>query len=83
MLLDYACGGEIFSRLRKEGRFSNDVTLFYMTEILLVFQYLHGKGIAYRDLKPENLLIDNKGHVKMTDFGFSKLIKDKYNNTKE
>ncbi len=88
MVLDYACGGEVFSRLRREGshlkintwvgRFSNDVALFYMTEILLAFQYLHSKEIAYRDLKPENLLIDREGHVKLTDFGFAKVIKDKY-----
>ena len=77
MLLDYVCGGEVFSRLRREGRFSNDVALFYMTEILLAFQYLHSKEIAYRDLKPENLLIDKEGHIKLTDFGFSKVIKDK------
>ena len=48
-----------------------------MTEILTAFEYLHSKGIAYRDLKPENLLITGEGHVKMTDFGFSKVIKDK------
>jgi len=78
MLLDYVCGGEVFSRLRREGRFSNDVALFYMTEILLAFQYLHSKEIAYRDLKPENLLIDREGHIKLTDFGFSKIIRDKF-----
>ncbi len=60
------------------GRFANDVALFYLTEILLAFQYLHSMDIAYRDLKPENLLIDKEGHVKLTDFGFSKTIKDKY-----
>ena len=89
MVLDYVCGGELFNRLRREGnvlnklddlklgRFSNDVALFYLTEILLAFQYLHSMDIAYRDLKPENLLIDKEGHIKLTDFGFSKVIKDK------
>lgn len=77
MVLDYVCGGELFNRLRREGRFSNDVAMFYLTEILLAFQYLHSMDIAYRDLKPENLLIDKEGHVKLTDFGFSKVIKDK------
>ena len=74
MLLEYVCGGELFSRLRREGRFANDVALFYTCEILLVFEYLHGFNIAYRDLKPENILIDQKGHVKITDFGFAKVI---------
>lgn len=77
MLLDYACGGELFTLLRREGRFSNDVALFFASEILLAFEYLHGMDIAYRDLKPENLLIDKEGHVKITDFGFAKVVKDK------
>ena len=78
MLLEYVCGGELFSRLRKEGRFSNDVALFYITEIITAFEYLHSMDIAYRDLKPENLLIDKDGHIKITDFGFAKVVKNKY-----
>lgn len=77
MLLDYACGGELFSLLRREGRFANDVGLFFATEIVLAFEYLHSKDIAYRDLKPENLLVDKDGHVRITDFGFAKVVKDK------
>ena len=72
------CDGKVEKDSRRIGRFANDVALFYLTEILLAFQYLHAQDIAYRDLKPENLLIDREGHVKMTDFGFSKVIKDKY-----
>lgn len=71
MILEYICGGELFSRLRREGRFANDVALFYACEIVLCFEYLHGLKIAYRDLKPENVLIDKYGHVKLTDFGFA------------
>ena len=78
MLLDYACGGELFSLLRREGRFSNDVALFYATEIVLAFEYLHSMDIAYRDLKPENLLVDREGHVRITDFGFAKVVRDRY-----
>lgn len=77
MLLDYACGGELFTLLRREGRFSNDVALFFATEIVLAFEYLHSMDIAYRDLKPENLLIDKEGHVKITDFGFAKVVSDR------
>ena len=44
--------------LRREGRFANDVALFFAAEIATAFEYLHGMDIAYRDLKPENLLID-------------------------
>jgi protein kinase A/protein kinase X len=77
MLLDYACGGELFTLLRREGRFSNDVGLFFAVEIILAFEYLHSSDIAYRDLKPENLLIDKEGHVKITDFGFAKEVPEK------
>jgi len=76
MLFEYISGGELFSRLRKDGRFSNDVALFYGCEIYLAIQYLHKKDIVYRDLKPENLLIDKFGHIKITDFGFAKRIEN-------
>lgn len=76
MIFEYISGGELFSRLRKEGRFSNDVALFYTTEILLTIQHLHKQNIVYRDLKPENLLIDKEGHIKITDFGFAKVLND-------
>ena len=78
MLFEYVSGGELFSRLRKDGRFSNDVALFYACEILLSIQYLHKMNVVYRDIKPENLLIDKEGHIKITDFGFAKqLINDR------
>lgn len=76
MLFEYVSGGELFSRLRKDGRFSKDITLFYVSEILLAIQHLHKKDIIYRDLKPENLLIDKDGHVKIADFGFAKKIEN-------
>lgn len=76
MLFEYLAGGELFSRLRREGRFSVDVTLLYSSEILLALQFLHLNKIVYRDLKPENLLIDNTGHIKLADFGFAKILED-------
>ena len=77
MLLEYVIGGELFSHLRKAGRFTNDVTRFYAAEIVLAIEYLHARDIIYRDLKPENLLLDNRGHIKITDFGFAKLVEDR------
>lgn len=74
MLFEFISGGELFSRLRKDGRFSNDVALFYTTEILLTLCFIHSNNIVYRDLKPENLLIDKDGHIKLTDFGFAKQL---------
>lgn len=77
MLLEYVVGGELFSHLRKAGRFSNDMTRFYAAEIVLALEYLHSLDIIYRDLKPENLLLDDKGHIKITDFGFAKKVDDR------
>jgi len=77
MLLEYVNGGELFSYLRKEGRLPNDHAAFYAGEIILAFQYLHNIHIVYRDLKPENLLIDTDGHLKITDFGFAKVVEDR------
>lgn len=74
MLLEFVNGGEVFSHLRRAGRFSKEFTKFYVGQIILVFQYLHGLNIVYRDLKPENLLIGAKGYLKITDFGFAKCI---------
>jgi len=51
--------------------------LFYVAEITLALEYLHLRSIAYRDLKPENLLIASDGHMKITDFGFAKKITDR------
>lgn len=50
---------------------------FYACEIILALEYLHSLSIVYRDLKPENLLIDRDGHLKITDFGFAKKLKDR------
>jgi serine/threonine protein kinase len=77
MLQEYIIGGELFSQLRKVGRFSNDTARFYASEIVLALEYLHERNIVYRDLKPENLLIDKEGHLKITDFGFAKYVEDR------
>jgi len=74
LLLEYVIGGEFFSHLRKAGRFPNDTSKFYAAQISLVFQYLHDRTILYRDLKPENLLLDKVGNCKVTDFGFAKKV---------
>ncbi|KAH7358190.1 camp-dependent protein kinase catalytic subunit [Plectosphaerella cucumerina] len=76
MLLDYVPGGELFTYLRKMKRFDESTAKFYTAEIVLVLEYLHEKQgrVAYRDLKPENLLLDKDGHIKLVDFGFAKRL---------
>ncbi|KAK3363429.1 kinase-like domain-containing protein [Lasiosphaeria hispida] len=76
LLLDYIPGGELFTYLRKYRRFDEDMARFYAAEIVLVLEYLHEQqgGIAYRDMKPENLLLDAEGHIKLVDFGFAKRL---------
>mmetsp|Transcript_108653 Transcript_108653/g.308018 ORF Transcript_108653/g.308018 Transcript_108653/m.308018 type:complete len:372 (+) Transcript_108653:189-1304(+) len=77
LVLEYVNGGELFSRLRNEGRLPELEARFDSAEICLAFEYLHSKNVIYRDLKPENLLIDSDGFIKVTDFGFAKVIEDR------
>ncbi|KAJ6072287.1 hypothetical protein N7467_010372 [Penicillium canescens] len=73
--LDYCPGGEIFSYLRRQRRFSEETSRFYAAEITMTIEFLHDiHGIAYRDLKPENILLDADGHIKLVDFGFAKQV---------
>lgn len=72
LVLDYCAGGELFYHLQCRGKFNEPDTKFYISEILLGLEYLHGQGVLYRDLKPENCLLDAEGHVRLTDFGLSK-----------
>lgn len=77
MLFDYVCGGELFTYLRNAGRFSSTTGSFYAAQIILALEYLHKLHVVYRDLKPENLLLDREGFIKITDFGFAKKLHDR------
>jgi len=72
MVLNYLPGGELFYRLKREGRFSVERVRLYTAEIALGLGHLHSLDMIYRDLKPENILLDEIGHVCLTDFGLSK-----------
>ncbi len=89
MLTDYCPGGELFFHLKKMRRWAQDASIclfrvynrfsenllrFYSAEIVLALHHIHSLNIAYRDMKPENVLLDRHGHVKLTDFGLSKVV---------
>jgi p70 ribosomal S6 kinase len=69
MVLEYLAGGELFMQLQKERMLMEDTAIFYLSQVLLALEHLHMLGIIYRDLKPENVMLDRNGHVKLTDFG--------------
>lgn len=77
LVLEFIPGGEMFTNLQKVGKYPEVQARFYAAQVVLSFEYLHYLGIVYRDLKPENLLIDGTGYLKITDFGFAKRIDDK------
>ena len=71
-IIDFLNGGELFTYLRKEQRFNDTRAKIYSAEIIDAIGNLHSNGIIYRDLKPENVLLDKDGHIRITDFGLSK-----------
>ena len=71
-VLNYCPGGELYTHIIKMGKFSEPRAAFYAAEIASALVYIHKLNIVYRDLKPENVLLDAEGHIKVTDFGLCK-----------
>ncbi|CAA3008724.1 probable serine threonine kinase IRE [Olea europaea subsp. europaea] len=73
LVMEYLNGGDLFSLLRNLGCLEEDVARIYIAEVVLALEYLHSLNVIHRDLKPDNLLIGPDGHIKLTDFGLSKV----------
>ncbi|XP_016340374.1 serine/threonine-protein kinase greatwall-like isoform X1 [Sinocyclocheilus anshuiensis] len=77
LVMEYLIGGDVKSLLHIYGYFDEDMSLKYISEVALALDYLHRHSIIHRDLKPDNMLISNEGHIKLTDFGLSKVKLDR------
>lgn len=73
LVMEYVEGGDCATLLKNMGPLPPDMARFYFAETVLAVEYLHSYGIVHRDLKPDNLLITALGHIKLTDFGLSKM----------
>jgi len=74
LIMDFLGGGDLNFHLKRQERFSEKVVQFLIAELVLALDYLHSCGIIYRDLKPQNILLDRDGHVCLADFGLSKEV---------
>lgn len=74
MAFDYHNGGELFFHLQRRKRLPENEVRLYAAELYLALKYLHNKGIIYRDIKPENIILDKDGHIKLIDFGLAKKL---------
>ena len=73
LVMEYLNGGDCASLVKVLSGLPEDWAKKYLAEVVLGIQHLHSRGIVHRDLKPDNLLIDQKGHLKLTDFGLSRM----------
>jgi len=75
-VLDFCTGGDLFNKLKSSPfeRLAEKEAAFYCAEIILALEYLHSKGVLFRDIKLENVMLDSRGHVQLVDFGLAKFL---------
>lgn len=74
MFLPFISGGDVFTHLRKFGKFEENLSKFYGAQVILALEFMQNCDVIHRDLKPENILVDHFGFVKLTDFGLAKVV---------
>eukprot|EP00795_Rhopilema_esculentum_P012800 gene12800-3538_t len=77
LVMEYLIGGDCKSLLHNLGYFDEEMARLYIAEVTLALEYLHKHDIVHRDIKPDNMLISDEGHVKLTDFGLSRLTRNR------
>lgn len=77
MVLELAGGGDLFDKITPDVGVETDLAHFYFTQLMAGLEYIHQQGVAHRDVKPENMLLDNEGNLKIADFGLCAVYKHK------
>ncbi|KOB65170.1 Catalytic subunit of protein kinase A [Operophtera brumata] len=76
-ILPYEAGGELYTLIKRLGMLSEPLSLFYAAQMVLALEYLHHCSVIHRDVKPENILLNERGYIKLGDFGFCKIVKNR------
>ena len=76
LVMEYMIGGDVKSLLHNLGYFDEDMSKIYIAELVLALEYLHRHNIVHRDIKPDNMLLSDQGHIKLTDFGLTRIESD-------
>ena len=78
--MDFAAKGSLSSLIQREVKLTEEWTCLLAAQIIVALEFMHGQNVAHRDLKPDNILLDEKNRIKICDFGEAKVIEDEETN---